>query len=145
MKKIMNVGKRIRSLRLFRNMTQKELGDKLGYNSSPTIRIAQYETGQRTPQKEAIKNFANALDVSFDAIDVPTIEDPSKLMHTLFAMEEFFELKIKEIEHYAYLTFECEEIQELLSEWLIKYKAYQNGDISDYEYKEWKYKLYQKE
>ena len=145
MKKIMNVGKRIRSLRLFRNMTQKELGDKLGYNNSPTIRIAQYEAGQRTPQKEALKNFANALDVSFDAIDVPKIEDSSKLMHILFAIEDFFDLKIKDINHKAYLTFDSDELEELLTEWVIKYTAYQNGDISEYEYKEWKYKFSLKE
>ena len=141
MKKIMNVGKRIRSIRLFRNMTQTELGDKLGYNNSPTIRIAQYEAGMRSPQKEPMKNFADALDVSFDAIDVPTIEDSTKLMHTLFAMEDFFDLRINEIDHKACLTFDSEELEELLSEWLIKYKAYKNGDISEYEYKEWEYKF----
>lgn len=141
MKKKMNIGKRIRSLRIFRNMTQKELGDKLGYNSSPTIRIAQYEAGKRTPQKEAISNFADALDVSFNAIDVPAIDDSTELMHTLFAMEDFFDLKIKDIDQKAYLTFDSKELEEMLSEWLKMYQSYQNGDISEYDYKEWEYKF----
>lgn len=138
MKKIMNVGKRIRSIRLFRNMTQKELGDKLGYNNSPTIRIAQYESGMRSPQKEPMKNFADALDVSFDAIDVPTIEDSTKLMHTLFALEEFFDLRITVLDNKVCLTF-GEEAEPLLSEWYEKYKSFQNGDISENEYKNWQY------
>lgn len=141
MKKKMNIGKRIRSLRMFRNMTQKELGDKLGYISSPTIRIAQYEAGKRTPQKEAISNFAEALDVSFNAIDVPAIDDSTELMHTLFAMEDFFDLKIKDIDNKAYLTFDSEELEEMLSEWLKVYNSYQNGDISEFDYKEWEYKF----
>lgn len=141
MKKIMNVGKRIRSIRLFRNMTQKELGDKLGYNNSPTIRIAQYESGMRSPQKEPMKNFADALDVSFNAIDVPAIDDSTELMHTLFAMEDFFDLKIKDIDQKAYLTFDSKELEEMLSEWLKMYQSYQNGDISEYDYKEWEYKF----
>lgn len=141
MKKKMNIGKRIRSLRMFRNMTQKELGDKLGYISSPTIRIAQYEAGKRTPQKEAISNFAEALDVSFNAIDVPAINDSTELMHTLFAMEDFFDLKIKDIDNKAYLTFDSLELEEMLSEWLKVYNSYQNGDISEFDYKEWEYKF----
>ena len=140
-KQIMTVGKRIRAIRMFRTMTQKELGEKLGYKSSPTIRIAQYESGKRSPHKEPIKAFAEALDVSFDAIDVAPINDSTKLMHTLFAMEDFFDLKIKEVDHKAYLTFDSEELEELLSEWLKMYNSYKNGDISEYEYKEWEYKF----
>ena len=34
-----------------------------------------------------------------------------------------------------------EELEELLSEWLKMYNSYKNGDISEYEYKEWEYKF----
>ncbi|MFR7616363.1 MAG: helix-turn-helix domain-containing protein, partial [Faecalibacillus intestinalis] len=49
----MKLGARIRKIRMFRNITQKELGRRLGYGeSSADVRIAQYESGQRTPKQE---------------------------------------------------------------------------------------------
>ena len=54
--------------------------------------------------RKTAKAFAEALDVSFDAIDIAPINDSTKLMHTLFAMEDFFKLrdKIDEICDHTY-------------------------------------------
>ena len=41
----MKLGARIRKIRMFRNITQKELGRRLGYGeNSADVRIAQYES-----------------------------------------------------------------------------------------------------
>lgn len=49
----MTLGKRIKRIRTYRGMTQRELGIRLGYKESGAdIRIAQYEMGHRKPKKD---------------------------------------------------------------------------------------------
>ena len=60
----MKLGARIRKIRMFRNITQKELGRRLGYGeNSADVRIAQYESGQRTPKQETLIRIAEILEV----------------------------------------------------------------------------------
>ena len=47
----MAIGERIHFFRLLRGMTQKYLGRALGFpEKSADVRLAQYETGSRTPK-----------------------------------------------------------------------------------------------
>ena len=47
----MSIGERIRYIRNLRGMTQKELGKAIGFDDrTADIRIAQYESGTRTPK-----------------------------------------------------------------------------------------------
>ena len=62
--KKLKLGARIRKIRMFRNITQKELGRRLGYGeNSADVRIAQYESGQRTPKQETLIRIAEILEV----------------------------------------------------------------------------------
>lgn len=46
------VGERIKRIRTFRGLTQRELGLKLGYEKrNADVRVVQYESGYRVPQK----------------------------------------------------------------------------------------------
>ena len=48
----MILGERIKRIRTFRGLTQRELGLKLGYEErNADVRIAQYESGYRVPKK----------------------------------------------------------------------------------------------
>ncbi|WP_338108306.1 helix-turn-helix transcriptional regulator [Thomasclavelia spiroformis] len=49
----MNIGERIKYVRMLRGMRQEELAGKigLGYNANGRTRISQYENGKRTPKK----------------------------------------------------------------------------------------------
>lgn len=135
----MNIGKRLRNIRNHRNLTQQALGEKLGIDEkSAGVRVIQYEKGLRTPRKEYIEKFSEVLNVMPEAINVPTINDSTGLMHLLFALEEFFELRITELDNKVCLTF-GKEVEPLLSEWYEKNKSFQNGDISENEYKDWQY------
>ena len=61
----MKLGARIRKIRMFRNITQKELGRRLGYGeSSADVRIAQYESGQRTPKQETLIRIAEIVGIT---------------------------------------------------------------------------------
>ena len=49
----MAIGERIHYFRLLRGMTQKYLGMSLGFpEKSADVRLAQYETGSRTPKAD---------------------------------------------------------------------------------------------
>ena len=135
----MNIGKRLRNIRNHRNLTQQALGEKLGIDEkSAGVRVIQYEKGLRTPRKEYVEKFSEVLNVMPEAINVPTINDSTGLMHLLFALEEFFDLRITELDNKVCLTF-GKEVAPLLSEWYEKNKSFQNGDISENEYKDWQY------
>lgn len=135
----MNIGKRLRNIRNHRNLTQQALGEKLGIDEkSAGVRVIQYEKGLRTPRKEYVEKFSKVLNVMPEAINVPTINDSTGLMHLLFALEEFFDLRITELDNKVCLTF-GKEVEPLLSEWYEKNKSFQNGDISENEYKDWQY------
>ena len=92
----MAIGERIRFFRTMRGMTQKYLGMLMGFpEKSADIRMAQYETGSRTPKSELTKALANALAVSPLALNVPNFDNYLGVMHTLFAMEDLYGLTVE--------------------------------------------------
>lgn len=80
-------------------MTQKYLGMALGFpEKSADVRLAQYETGSRTPKADLTAALAQVLDVSPYALSVPDIDSYVGLMHTLFTLEDNYGLKISEMD-----------------------------------------------
>ena len=66
-------------------MTQKYLGGLIGFDENVVdVRIAQYESGARTPKEKMVADIANALEVSPQALDLPNIDSYIGLTHTLF-------------------------------------------------------------
>ena len=60
----MTVGDKIKKIRTFRGMTQKELGLAIGLEENGADnRIAQYETNYRIPKRELLDKIADALRV----------------------------------------------------------------------------------
>ena len=83
----MAIGERIHFFRLL--LTQKYLGMALGFpEKSADVRLAQYETGSRTPKADLTAALAQVLDVSPHALSVPDIDSYVGLMHTLFTLED---------------------------------------------------------
>ena len=79
----MAIGERIKYIRNLKNFTQKYLGQLIGFpEKTADIRIAQYESGTRTPKADITKELAKALEVSPLALDVPDIDSGLGLMHT---------------------------------------------------------------
>ena len=59
------IGDKIHRIRDFRGMTQKQLGMAVGFDEkSADVRIAQYESGTRTPKQALVELLAEALDVN---------------------------------------------------------------------------------
>ena len=59
------IGDKIHRIRDLRGMTQKQLGVAVGFDEkSADVRIAQYESGTRTPKQALVEQLAEALDVN---------------------------------------------------------------------------------
>ena len=95
----MAIEERIRFFRKMRGMTQKYLGMLMGFpERSADVRMAQYETGSRTPKADLTRALANAFDVSPNALTIPDIDTDIGLMHTLFALEDLRGLTIGKLD-----------------------------------------------
>ena len=86
---LLNTGMRIRHFRILRGMTQKVLGVAVGFpESSADVRIAQYESGARTPKRELLCQLAAPLGVSPSQFTVPRIKNSEELCSLLAALED---------------------------------------------------------
>ena len=103
----MSIGERIRYIRNLRGMTQKELGKAIGFDDrTADIRIAQYESGTRTPKANYVEAIAKALNVKTYALNVPETDTYLGLIHTLFALEDTYGIKINSIDGELCLTLD---------------------------------------
>ncbi len=100
----MAIGERIRFFRNLRGMTQKYLGQVVGFpEKTADIRMAQYESGSRTPKAELTESLADALGVSPLALSVPDIDSYLGLMHTMFTLEDRYGLTVETGENGVFL------------------------------------------
>ena len=83
----MTLGEKIKYLRKFRGMTQKEFGTAVGLDDN---RIAQYETNYRVPKRDLLINMAKALNVDPLAFIPDYYGFEEEVLHTFFWMEEDF-------------------------------------------------------
>lgn len=142
----MAFGKRIRLFRNRKGLFQKQLGEMLGFmGKTSDVRIAQYENEARTPKDELIKEMAHIFDVSPRAITVPDIDSYVGLMHTFFALEDMYGLKIGEIDGELCLRLdksskEYLRLLEMFQAWRTVAAKTEAGEITSEEYDEWRYK-----
>jgi transcriptional regulator with XRE-family HTH domain len=143
----MAIGERIRFIRNLRGMTQKYLGISVGFDEKTAdVRMAQYESGTRTPKADLTKFLAASLDVSPHALDVPDIDSNVGLMHTLFTLEDLRGLRIGEIDGEICLRLNksngrtYDEMLTMLSAWLEQTKKLDAWEITKDDYDQWRYK-----
>ncbi len=137
----MAIGERIRFIRNLKGMTQKYLGQIIGFpEKTADVRMAQYESGTRTPKADVTEALAQALEVSPAALAVPDIDTNIGLMHTLFALEDLKGLKVGQIEGELCLRLDKHKSSEyiamfdMLSAWYEQEEKYRNGEITTEEY-----------
>lgn len=142
----MAIGERIRFIRNLRGMTQKYLGTLVGFpEKTADIRMAQYEAGTRTPKEELTKAFANALEVSPLALNIPDTDSYLGLMHTLFSLEDRYGLTIETRDGEVVFHIDPRKgkdaacISEMVYAWAPVAEKYRTGEISKDEYDKWRY------
>ena len=142
----MAIGERIHFFRLLRGMTQKYLGMALGFpEKSADVRLAQYETGSRTPKADLTAALAQVLDVSPHALSVPDIDSYVGLMHTLFTLEDNYGLKVTEQDGELALQVDFRQnkdaarLHEMLWAWQEQAAKLEAGEITREDYDRWRY------
>ena len=131
----MAIGERIKYIRNLKNFTQKYLGQLIGFpEKTADIRIAQYESGTRTPKADITKELAKALEVSPLALDVPDIDSELGLMHTLFALEDIYGLQAVEKDGETKLSFSNASVLREVKAWAGQSAKLKAGEIYKEEY-----------
>ena len=142
----MAIGERIRFFRNLRGMTQKYLGIQVGFpEKTADIRMAQYESGSRTPKADLTNKLAEVFGVSASALTIPDIDSYNGLMHTLFAMEDLYGLRIDKLDGELCIRLDKGmgtnyiSMFEMFSAWQEQAEKLKNGEISKEEYDNWRY------
>ena len=162
----MTVGDKIKKIRIFRNMTQKELAERIGLGENGANRIAQYETNYRVPKQELLNEMAKALDVNPENFSNATRMSASDFMITLFWIDEFNPSAINLFSMDTFPGERCNTnddptvyyhdtdcwpakppigmwinyglVNQFLKEWAVRKQELKNGYITKDEYFEWK-------
>lgn len=142
----MAIGERIRYFRNRKNMTQKYLGQELGFSEKAAdVRIAQYELGSRTPKADLVEALSIVFDVDPKALSVPDIDSIAGLAHTFFALEDLYGLKVGEVDGEVCLRIgknakgERSQVLDFLEYWNKAAKRYEQGEITKEYYDYWRY------
>ena len=125
----------------------KYLGMMLGFPpASADVRMAQYESEDRTPKADLTAQMAEALGVSPQAIAVPDIDNMDGLMHTLFTLEDRNLIRIQEVDGMLCLRaniFEgggqAADFEQRLRGWQEQAARLKAGDITKEDYDRWRY------
>ncbi|MCD8116173.1 MAG: helix-turn-helix domain-containing protein [Oscillospiraceae bacterium] len=142
----MAIGERIHFFRKKKGMKLKQLGQAVGFpESNADVRMAQYESGSRTPKADITNRLAEALDVSPQALTVPDIDSYTGLMHTLFTLEDIYGLRVTEIEGEIVLHVDVRQgrdaakLHQRLCAWWGQAAKLETGKISREDYDRWRY------
>ena len=140
----MNIGERIKRIRTLRGMTQKDLGIALGFpERSADVRVAQYESGSRTPKEDVIQEMAKVLKVKPKAIADPDYNTYIGLMYMFFDLEKTYGIHVDEIDGELCLRLDRSrkdytELFDMLLKWNEARKNGQADFDSSVAYEEWK-------
>lgn len=145
----MAVGERIKRVRNFRGITQKELDIAIGFDEKRAeIRVAQYESNTGTPKEGLLRKIAEVLEVDFRSLYEPTLYAAEDIMHSLFELDEHYPgTRLYEVtdttgpdfpEKHISVSFRYRLLDEFLLEWQLRKKLLAAGEITREEYLEWK-------
>lgn len=102
----MTLGEKIKKYRELRGLTQKALGERVGFSiGTEDSRIRKYEKDMMAPKEDIRIKIAEALDIDMSAlndIDIQTEEDAIRI---LFYLEEKYGLEITKTRDEILLTF----------------------------------------
>ncbi len=121
------------------------MGMAVGFDENTAdVRIAQYESGTRTPKEKYVNAIAHVLEVDSSTLMVPEIDSYIGIMHTFFALEDNFGLKVDKIDGRLCLTLDTHSSSyhsmfSNISAWQQETEKLENGEISKEEYDKWRY------
>ena len=131
----MNTGKKIKLIRTFRGLTQKELGDLAGIHE---VAIRKYELGKNLPKPEQLRKIADALNVNVNTLAEFDIQTDGDILPLLFAIDEVFPATIKEVDGTPGIFFENKSLVQFLKDWQAMKELLQSGSQTQDNYEIWK-------
>lgn len=127
---------KLKYLRHYRKMTQKELGLKIGFSeNSAGVRIAQYESGTRMPKQDMIDRIADALNIPNGVFCIPFFDDIKILLEQIPRWEKLFGKDFK------LLTLVKNKTAKTIYDWLSFYPKYFEDNYSNEDYEKWIYTI----
>lgn len=90
--------------------------------------------------------MADFFDISTHALTVPDMDSYTGLMHTLYALEDMYGLKIDEMDGEVVIRLDKSDnstytsMDKMLRAWLVEAQKPESGEISKEEYDQWRYK-----
>ena len=109
------------------------------------IRMAQYESGSRTPKTDLTNKLAEVFGISPQALSVPDIDSYDGLMHTLFTLEDLYGIRIDKLSNEVCIRLDKGmginyiTMFEMFSAWQKQAEKLKNGEITKEEYDNWRY------
>lgn len=151
----MTIGERIKIIREFRKMTQKQLGLAIGYDDkSARTRISQYEIGFRIPKHDTLLLIADVLNINVQTISEYKLETSLDIIEYLFWFDEMmkrkgiilfqtetlktsFSFSASNADNFLGIKTDFEDLEQHMSEWYLKKNQLEKGVISEEKYFEW--------
>ena len=132
----MKLGEKIKLVRKHRGLTQRELGERLHLDGNAANRIAQYESGFRTPKEDRIQEIARVLNVRKENFftRAETTEDILRLM-IWYDWEHGYSGSVPIDTILFFDNFE--EVEKLLKEWYSQKEKLRMRKITGAKYLEW--------
>ena len=109
----MNTGKKIKIILTFRGLSQKELGEACGIHE---VAIRKYELGKNIPKPEQLRKIAEALNVNVNSLVEFDIQADSDVLPLLFAIDEVFNVSIKEADGEPGIFFDNKKLVQFLKD-----------------------------
>ena len=131
----MNTGKKIKLIRTFRGLTQKELGEACGIHE---VAIRKYELGKNLPKPEQLRKIADALVVNVNSLMEFYIEADGDVLPLLFAIDETFDISIKDLDGEPGIFFSNKNLVQFLKDWQAMKELLDNGSQTQDNYEKWK-------
>ncbi|MBS5931484.1 MAG: helix-turn-helix transcriptional regulator [Clostridiales bacterium] len=144
-----SIGAKIKKIREYRGLTQKQLGLRCGFSEATAdVRIGQYEKNKKTPREKALKTLCEALEIDESALFDADLLIENLAKHALFDIEDFHGLRPVKIQDKYYLEFSGTTVlnqriepysqSDFLKVWLENFEKYCPSDNDSEEVKKQK-------
>lgn len=108
----MTVGEKIKKYRLLNKLTQRELGQMIGFTANTEAsRVRKYEADIMAPKSDILTTIASVLDISPYAIMKPSTENINNVIHLLFDLEEEYGVSFESYDDNGRVTVEIENME----------------------------------
>ena len=132
----MKLGEKIKLVRKHRGLTQRELGERLHLDGNAANRIAQYESGFRTPKESRTKGIAKALNVREENF-FTRAETPEDIIRLMIWYDWEHGCDGSVLVCMILLFDEFEKVSKYLKEWYELKKKLETRQSTQAEYLEW--------